>query len=83
MAILSKKKYNEYKTYLEEKMEERDVDEALAKLCEILKFDPVKGIYDKERGKKQYEKLKDIAEKTGQSIYVISGRKKYYDINKK
>ena len=92
MGVLTKKKYSELKAAIEEKMlshadsspqfHQKLVEDALAAICEVYKYDPVKGSYTPEHGKKNFERIKKMAQEAGVSTYVISGSKKNYQKKK-
>ena len=83
MVGLSKKKYSELKEALEGKFtESKDIESALEAVCSVLKYDPEKGVYTPEQGQKNYARLKEKAKETGESTYVVTGRKKRYEKQK-
>jgi hypothetical protein len=77
-STLSKKRYDEIKHLLEDMMGER-AEEALAKIRDIMKFDPEQSTYTKERGKAKMEARKKRAEELGMSVYEYGGMKASYE----
>jgi len=77
---LSKKRYHQIKEAAYEFFpnEISVVDKFLEKMCELLQFDPEKGIYTREMGRVSMQRVKEKAAELGISVYEASGVKKYY-----
>jgi hypothetical protein len=70
-CLLSKKKYKELRDHFANTVNDDEiVNNLLEKLCEVLKFDPELGIYNKERGKRMIEYRNKKAEEAGLTIYA-------------
>ena len=84
-TFMSKKRFNEIKTRLENfpNVDETDKKGFMAIICDVMNFDPDVGIYTKVQLEKLATSRKKIMEETGQSMYVVTGHKKHYDKIKK
>jgi hypothetical protein len=82
-SILSKKRYNEIKEICKIIIEDEDkINKLLKSICEIMKYNPDIGLYDKTRLKELSDKRKKEAEEKGISVYESLGLNKYYEKNK-
>ena len=75
----TKKKYNEYKKALEQKVTDAELIESILKtLCDTLNFDPTAKVYNEQVAKRNKEWQKKKAEELGISVYEVSGGKAHY-----
>jgi len=81
-STLSKKRYEDIKQVLEEMLGDR-AEEALAKIQEIMKFDPSLSKYTPEEGKRAMEARKRRADARGVTTYVTGGGKAFYEKKKR
>jgi len=58
------------------------MDETIRKIEEILQFDPTQRTYTVEETKRMTEWRRKKAEKSGQSLYVMTGAKRSYERKK-
>jgi hypothetical protein len=80
VSSMSKRRYQKIVDKLTELItDEEKLNEALTSIREIMRFDPTKVQYTPEKGEKVRERRKEQMEKTGQSLYVISGAKRAYE----
>ena len=80
VSILSKKRYTEIYDAACARFGDgvngaADVDAFMSDLRAIMNFDPCKKQYTPEAGRRCYDRVKQKARETGQSVYVVSGKK--------
>jgi hypothetical protein len=68
-CLLSKKKYKELKEKFESHADKETAEILLKDVCEVLNFNPLIGLYNKEIGKKMIEYRNKKAEEAGLSLY--------------
>jgi hypothetical protein len=69
-VVMTKKKYNELKNNINTVLDDKTTDEILKMVCQVLKFDPKLGIYNKELGQKMKEYQHRKSNEEGLSIYA-------------
>ena len=80
LSILSRKRFNEIKEVASDFIVDEQQQEAfLSRLCEIMKFDPERGTYTTEKGKRTSEYRKSKANEYGVSLYAVNRGKTYYE----
>ena len=82
ISIMSRKRLGEIRDAVKMQYGTEGIDELMNKICEIMKFDPTKKTYTKEKGQKMLERRKELSEKTGLSTYVLCGGKANYEKKK-
>ena len=82
-ARVSKKRWAEITDLLRSQYGSDSVmDETIRKIEEILQFDPTQRTYTVEETKRMTEWRRKKAEKSGQSLYVMTGAKRSYERKK-
>ena len=78
-SMLTKKRYNDLKNILTDIYGSDNIlEEALAKFCDIMRFDPDASTYNKEKKEQITRSIKKRAEELGVSMYVTGGSKASY-----
>lgn len=79
VSSMSKKRYQEIADKLANIIGDQDkLEEAMASIREIMKFDPDKSSYTPEHGQKVLSRRHKLRDEQGISTYISSGRKKHY-----
>lgn len=77
-SSMSKKRLGEIKEALKELYGEDKIDDAINKICQIMKFDPdnyCKGVYSPEKGQKIVEYRRKKAAELGKTVYEVFHKK--------
>ena len=80
-VCFSKKKYNDFKHYLDQKLGSEMSIECCEKLCEIFTYDPEANTSDPEKSKKNDLWRKNKAKELGVSLYRINMGIKNLNLN--
>jgi len=77
ISVMSKKRLEQIKEMLSSYLQESEVEEAISKICEIMKFSPdyAKHRYSAEMNKKHQEWRYKKAEELGVSVSMIANGK--------
>jgi hypothetical protein len=82
-SVLSKKRYHEIEEVLSGLIPDPNQHAlAMAKICEIMKYDPTRNVYTPEVKERNAKWRRKKAEELGVTTYVTSGMKAYYERTK-